>query len=661
MKHLILKLGWFLPLLTFMLCISISKAEAGISQTGFNNGKLVYSSNYNKPPSLNKVTLLNLEANQANEDNIDIFAGGAFQFGGTDVTQIAKSVKDAFGNTYITGGFTGSVAFGTDTLTSSNGFDMYLAKLNADDEYVWARMASGSPDVTTELSLDGGTSITVSQNGEVYVGGAFVKSLTFVSAAGDTLNQLSDGREDGNLNLELFVAKYSTNGELLWTIGGNSGSVGAPNSLAIDRNIVNYILLDEEELPYIAGAYSGIDFLGLEVETQGKSDFFVASLGDDGENHHWLSISGTPEDDYALSISRDTLGYLNVLGVIGEGIMKLPDDSDPEDYFWDNDSGANDTFILSYDINGDWYFASFMGGSEQVIGNSVATLENGGYFVTGEFRGNATFSGSDLELNSGIEKNGLLVNYDINGSALWAVQFGQGNNEIYADKVTVDLEGNAYVLGRFNDFITFNAESDSAVTLTTETVNDLFIAKYDGSGAFIWAKKIEGTGSQSLDLVNLGEQQPYYSQPLDLAFSPSNGGELILSGDFDGTLTLDDIVLTAPANSRSSFVASFQLPAVNVSNEEEIVDAVSEFDLQQNYPNPFNPSTTIGFNIPKSSHVDITVYNSLGRKVKTIVNGSYAKGNHTTNFDATHLASGMYFYTIRSESHTQTKKMMLIK
>ncbi len=509
--------------------------------------------------------------------------------------------------------------------------------------------------------MDGGTSIAVSQNGELYIGGAFVKSLTLTNATGDTLEQLSDGRNDENLNFEMFVAKYATDGELLWAIGGESGSTGAPNSLAIDRNMVNDIILDEDDYPYIAGTFSGTNFLDQDVQTKGKSDFYFASLDAEGEEHYWFSSTGTHEDDYALSISRDTLGYFNVLGVIGEGIMKLPDDSDHEDYFWDNDSGANDTFILSYDVNGDWYFASFMGGGEQVIGNSVATLENGNYFVTGEFIGNATFSGSDIELDSGVEKNGLLVSYDIEGDAIWAVEFGQGNDDVYADKVTVDLEGNAYVLGRFSNFFTFNADSDSSVTLISETISDLFITKYDVNGAFIWAKKVEGTGSQSLDLVAQGEQQPYYSQPLDLAFSPTNGGELILSGDFDGMLTLDDIALTAPQNSRSSFVASYKVSANAVSNEIETEEIVSEFELQQNYPNPFNPTTTIGFSVPKAGNVTINVFNSMGQQVRTVANRSFSSGKHTINFDASSLASGTYFYTIKSGQFTETRKMTLIK
>jgi Secretion system C-terminal sorting domain len=85
------------------------------------------------------------------------------------------------------------------------------------------------------------------------------------------------------------------------------------------------------------------------------------------------------------------------------------------------------------------------------------------------------------------------------------------------------------------------------------------------------------------------------------------------------------------------------------------------FVLEQNYPNPFNPSTVIDFSMPQSGHVTLKVYNTLGEEVTTLVEGNLAAGNYTTDFRATNLSSGTYFYTLTTDGFAQTKKMLLVK
>ncbi len=87
----------------------------------------------------------------------------------------------------------------------------------------------------------------------------------------------------------------------------------------------------------------------------------------------------------------------------------------------------------------------------------------------------------------------------------------------------------------------------------------------------------------------------------------------------------------------------------------------NEFRLSQNYPNPFNPSTNISFNLPSANNIDLKVYNLLGQEVATLINGRLNSGNHTIQFDASRLASGVYIYRLVSGGFSQTRKMMLIK
>lgn len=101
--------------------------------------------------------------------------------------------------------------------------------------------------------------------------------------------------------------------------------------------------------------------------------------------------------------------------------------------------------------------------------------------------------------------------------------------------------------------------------------------------------------------------------------------------------------------------------AMVTTNENVMADTPNEFMLEQNYPNPFNPATIISYALPQSSHTKITVFNSLGQRVATLINKVQPAGNHEVSFNAEQLNSGMYIYRIEAGSFTQTRKMMLIK
>lgn len=99
-----------------------------------------------------------------------------------------------------------------------------------------------------------------------------------------------------------------------------------------------------------------------------------------------------------------------------------------------------------------------------------------------------------------------------------------------------------------------------------------------------------------------------------------------------------------------------------ISSNDIINGIPTEFALQQNYPNPFNPSTNINFALPQASNVTLTVYDMLGRKVATLIDGEQlSAANHSIKFDASAIASGMYIYRIEAGSFVSTRKMMLIK
>ena len=91
-----------------------------------------------------------------------------------------------------------------------------------------------------------------------------------------------------------------------------------------------------------------------------------------------------------------------------------------------------------------------------------------------------------------------------------------------------------------------------------------------------------------------------------------------------------------------------------------------QFSLHQNYPNPFNPVTTIRYDLPENGHINITIYDMLGREVKTLVNQTQDAGYRSVIWDATNdygkpVSAGIYLYQIQAGEYMQTKKMVLLK
>jgi hypothetical protein len=92
-----------------------------------------------------------------------------------------------------------------------------------------------------------------------------------------------------------------------------------------------------------------------------------------------------------------------------------------------------------------------------------------------------------------------------------------------------------------------------------------------------------------------------------------------------------------------------------------LIAAPKKFELQQNYPNPFNPITEIRYLVPSTSHIQLSIYNSIGQRVITVVDEIQNAGIHTIKFDGSNLSSGVYLYKLSSIENSIMKKMVLLK
>ena len=101
--------------------------------------------------------------------------------------------------------------------------------------------------------------------------------------------------------------------------------------------------------------------------------------------------------------------------------------------------------------------------------------------------------------------------------------------------------------------------------------------------------------------------------------------------------------------------------SVSSVDTEEAQELPTAYTLEQNYPNPFNPTTSIAFSLPQSAQVSLAVYDVLGRRVATLVNGQLTAGQHSVQFEASSLPSGMYLYRLTTPNGSISQKMILLK
>ncbi len=90
-------------------------------------------------------------------------------------------------------------------------------------------------------------------------------------------------------------------------------------------------------------------------------------------------------------------------------------------------------------------------------------------------------------------------------------------------------------------------------------------------------------------------------------------------------------------------------------------DAPDTYQLKANYPNPFNPSTKIQFSLPEATEVQLTLYNTIGKKIETLTNRHMTAGSHSVTFNAVGLPSGVYIYRLKAGEYSESRKMILVK
>lgn len=299
------------------------------------------------------------------------------------------------------------------------------------------------------------------------------------------------------------------------------------------------------------------------------------------------------------------------------------------------------------------------GGTFGNFGYSVQQTPDGGYIVTGD-------SNWDI----------LLLKTDEQGNEIWSQLFPVGSGGIgYSVQQTSD---GGYIIAGYADF---PGNSDDAFLLKTDELgNQVWLQTYGGfasdqgysgqqtaDGGYIIAGSTlsYGAGSSDVYLVKTDEwgqqlwEHTFGGSSYDLGFSTrqtSDGGYIIAGYTWSYGAGSNDVYLIRLAPQGGDNTLFSEMPP---SAQTEV--APFEFSLSPPYPNPFNPLTTVRFAIPQATHVKLTIYDLQGRKVAILVDGLRDAGMHEVTWDASDLASGLYFCRIQAGDYSAVRKMMLVK
>ncbi len=200
-----------------------------------------------------------------------------------------------------------------------------------------------------------------------------------------------------------------------------------------------------------------------------------------------------------------------------------------------------------------------IGGTGEQKAESIICDNTGNVIVTGEIRGNCDFGGIIINATTNTYNAGVfspyvnlydlfIAKYNKDGGVIWAKKINNGSgtsnsNNASSKKILNDGSGNLFIVGRFYNNLTFEAGTPSAITLSSAGGSDIFIAKYDPNGNFIWAKKSGGTGDDEAGDLEL-----------------DSNGDLFISGTFNGTATFGTSPVTTNITSNGGsdiYIAKF--------------------------------------------------------------------------------------------------------
>ena len=354
---------------------------------------------------------------------------------------------DVAGNVYVAGDFgIPTITFGSTTLTNVSFDDAFLVKYDSSGTAVWAKSAGGT-------GSDFGRQVTTDHTGNVYLTGTF--SSPSLAIGSYTLTNTG--------NVAVFIAKYDSDGDLLWArcTGGSHGEDAAATAVDTWGNV------------YVAGDFSGNTiaagpYVLVNADTTSTSyDLFLIKYDPSG-NLLWARRDGGGSSEDALSITTDPSGNVYVTGFFYDSVLTFGSTT-----LTCAAATPYNSFLVKYDSSGNPLWAKSAGDSVLARGNFVTTDAAGNIYLNGTFFSPATFGATTLTNTGGWDI--FLVKYNEAGDVEWAKGVG-GTGHEFSWNIAISPSADIYVAGSsMSQTLTFGA---TTLTNTDTIAKNTFLAKF---------------------------------------------------------------------------------------------------------------------------------------------------------------------------------------
>jgi hypothetical protein len=539
------------------------------------------------------------------------------QLGGDTYVYPVDVVVDEGGNVYTAGIFGGTADFdpgsGTANLTAGGTFDVFISKLDASGNYLWAKKIGG-----TMITSAG--AITVDASGNIHIAGHFEGTVDFDPGAG-TLNIASAGQDD------VFVTKLDASGNLIWaqTMGGSV------------TDYARDIYVDDSGNVYTTGHFEGTSDYDpgsgmANLTSEGASDVFVSKLDASG-NYVWAKSMGGPSSEFATSITVDLSSNVYTTGFFqnnadfdpGVGVNILMT------------VGMNGAFISKLDASGNFVWAKGTSSGDVISGESGTAItvdDSGNTYISGSFFGTSDFDpGAGTALITSAGQNDIFfLKLDNSGNHVWSKSIGGPGSDIVR-AIDIDDNSNVYTSGYFDGSSDFDPGAGQ-VNLTSEGSFDVFVSKLDSSGNYNWAVAMGGTGSD-------------FSH--SIVVDPA--GNIFTTGYFQDIVDFDpgagNFILTQNASSESDGFVHKMNPSSLSVEQGSFGHSIEVF------PNPSSANVYISLG-QDYDDLKVNIFNGQGR----LVHSQLINNVDTIPLNIDFLWPGVYFLKIHSGLNQTTMKII---
>ena len=303
-------------------------------------------------------------------------------------------------------------------------------------------------------------------------------------------------------NNNAFLAKYSSDGSVLWALRHVSPNGVIPRDLTTDSSGNVYFS------SYYEGALTVYNINGTVATTKanaGSQDGYLAKYSSEG-NLLWMARNTATSGNYGVGIAVDLSGNVYLGGTYGS-TLTLYNPAETSNIQLTTVSGPNDGFLVKYSSDGNpLWVARTSGTSYDSGGISVKTDSVGDVYSLGInvfaavtfYNANGTTGGS-LSFTGATTEATWLAKWNSSGTFQWALRFVTNDLNTSPGDLTIDSSANLYVSSAYNATMTLRNTSDTVVaTLSNSGSYDAFIASYTSAGAYRWHARIVGTGSSDL-------------------------------------------------------------------------------------------------------------------------------------------------------------------